>query len=86
MGSADGSQPEETQLSTRLGGSQEANALTDLRERTNDAPCSGVNESPEQQMATILALVDELALLAADLWFAGRLDPLPLEPEPDDED
>jgi hypothetical protein len=37
-------------------------------------------------LTTILALVDELASLAADLWFAGQLDELAFEPEPDDAD
>jgi hypothetical protein len=86
MRSAVGPLLAESQLSKRLGGRHEASTLTGLEERTGDVATSGVNESPEQQMATIVALVDELALLAADLWFAGRLDPLPLEPEPDDED
>jgi hypothetical protein len=86
MRSADGSLLYETERSKRLGGGHEANTLTGLRERTVDAAPSGVNESPQQQTATILALVDELALLAADLWFAGKLDAFPFEPEADDED
>jgi hypothetical protein len=85
MRSADRSLLNDTQLSQHLGGSHQTKAL-ELRERTVDAAPSGVNESPQQQTATILALVDELALLAADLWFAGKLDAFPLEPEPDDED
>lgn len=36
------------------------------------------------QRSAILALVDELAVLAADLWFAGKLDEFPLEEEPAD--
>lgn len=35
-------------------------------------------------VAALLALVDELAVLAADLWFAGRLDGFPAPPAPVD--
>ncbi len=86
MRSAVGSLLAGSQLSKRPGGGHEANTLTGLEERTGDVAPSGVNESPEQQMATIVALVDELALLAADLWFAGKLYAFPLEAEPDNED
>lgn len=37
-----------------------------------------------EERSAILALVDELAVLAADLWFAGKLDQFPLEEEPAD--
>lgn len=39
----------------------------------------------EERSAT-LALVDELAMLAADLWFAGRLDRFPVQEEAPDGD
>jgi hypothetical protein len=34
----------------------------------------------------ILALVDELAILAAELWFAGKLEPFPPDEESDDDE
>lgn len=65
--------------------------------RTRPPPCEGpglrrtsAREVPVPDGATadqrpaILALVDELAVLAADLWFAGKLDQFPLEEEPAD--
>jgi hypothetical protein len=39
-----------------------------------------------REQHAIVALVDELASLAADLWFAGKLDAFPPEKEPADGD
>jgi hypothetical protein len=36
--------------------------------------------------SAILALVDELAVLAADLWFKGKLDNFSVDEEPPDAD
>jgi hypothetical protein len=44
------------------------------------------NEAAPEELPAMLALVDELASLAADLWFAGRLDDFSLEAEPPDDD
>ena len=69
-----------------------AKALTGLAERTTDriAHPSGANEASRatttRELTTILTLVDELASLAADLWFAGKLEHFAFEPEPDDDD
>lgn len=35
----------------------------------------------DEEKEVVLALVDELAVLAAELWFAGRLDRFPMEEE-----
>lgn len=43
--------------------------------RDDVARARAVNTAPPGQSA-ILALVDEIAVLAADLWFAGKLDHL----------
>jgi len=44
------------------------------------------NEAAPEEQPTMIALVDELASLAADLWFAGKLDDFSLEEEPRDGD
>jgi hypothetical protein len=41
--------------------------------------------SLDDEQSAIVALVDELATLAADLWLEGKLDAFPLIEEPDDE-
>lgn len=66
-------------------------APTGLAERTPNQFAQrrgdpGSRTTTTQELTTILALVDELASLAADLWFAGQLDELAFEPEPDDAD
>jgi hypothetical protein len=38
-------------------------------------------ESASPELSDILALVDEIAVLAADLWFAGELDHFRVEKE-----
>jgi hypothetical protein len=44
------------------------------------------NEAAPEELPAMLAFVDELASLAADLWFAGKLDHVSLEAEPPDGD
>jgi hypothetical protein len=44
------------------------------------------NEAAPKELPAMLALVDELASLAADLWFAGKLDHFSLAEEPPDGD
>ncbi len=62
---------------------REATAYCDFtRERGGQPP----NEAAPQNLAAMLALVDELAALAADLWFAGNLDHFPIDEEPPDDD
>jgi hypothetical protein len=48
----------------------------------NDVTCDLACEDA----AAILSLADELGRLAADLWFAGKLDQLPPCEEPPDAD
>lgn len=48
------------------------------------------NATPNQaslhdEQSAIVALVDELATLAAELWLEGKLDEFPLFEKPDDE-
>jgi len=44
------------------------------------------NEAAPEELPAMLALVDELAWLAADLWFAGKLDDFSFEEGPRDGD
>lgn len=54
-------------------------ANSEMRRRTT-------NDAAPEELPAMLALVDELASLAADLWFAGKLDHFSLEEEPPDGD
>ena len=43
-------------------------------------------KAARQEPSAILALVDDLAVLAADLWFEGKLEKFPVHEEPLDAD
>ena len=53
------------------------------RANPRDAPS---DDDASEHRAARLALVDELAVLAADLWFAGQLDLFPVHEEAADGD
>lgn len=44
------------------------------------------DEAARRELSAMLAIADALASLAADLWFAGKLDQLPREEEQGDDE
>ncbi len=44
------------------------------------------DEAAQRELSAMLAIADALASLAADLWFAGKLDRLPREEELGDDE
>lgn len=53
--------------------------------RTTERDCASAPDADAHRVA-LLALVDDLAVLAADLWFSGQLDAVPTDEDPADED
>ncbi|MFO0570200.1 MAG: hypothetical protein U0263_31445 [Polyangiaceae bacterium] len=63
---------------------------TAVAEATTERPSyttpAKVARAPRADRTATYALIDELAVLAADLWFAGRLDDFPSHEETEDGD
>jgi class 3 adenylate cyclase len=67
----------------RKPGARDRPPIRRTRSREDEVPPDAADEAH----GVLLALVDELAVLAADLWFAGRLECPSVEEEvPDDDD
>jgi hypothetical protein len=63
-----------------------SNHLAAGHSRRDDDGAARSGDATPHDRSAMLALIDELASLAADLWFVGKLDRFPLEEQPVDDD